>query len=137
MAPGLVPSPRHLQRTSSPARISDWEREEGSLRPWPPASCRRPDIFGGRHLLLASLTVSERRGDSVYGARPADDHSAFSCAKDPASPTRRGLAIWRCHFRHGPEGGGDQLPICSARSIVASVSAGQQGGKYTIINDCY
>ena len=67
----------------------------------------------------------------------ADNHSAFSCAKDPASPTRRGLAIWRCHFRHGPEGGRDKLPIRSARSIVASVSAGQQVGKYTIIDGCY
>ena len=76
MAPGLVPSPRHLggrslllafltgserrgnsvhgarpravasssQRMSSPARIPDWEREEGKLRPWRPASCRRPVI---------------------------------------------------------------------------------------------
>ena len=55
------------------------------------------------------------------GPNRADDHSALSCAKDPTSPTHR-----RCHFRHVPEGGGEQLPICSARSIVASVSAGQQ-----------
>ena len=65
MAPDLVPSPRHLRRTSSPARIPDWEREEGRLRSWRPTSCRRPVIFGGRRLLLASLTGSERRGDSA------------------------------------------------------------------------
>ena len=63
----VAPSSR---RTSSPARIPDWEREEGKLRAWLPASCRRPVIFGGRRLLLASLTGSERRGDSVHGARP-------------------------------------------------------------------
>ena len=30
------------QRTSSPACIPDWEREEGKLRAWRPASCCRP-----------------------------------------------------------------------------------------------
>ena len=34
----VAPSSR---RMSSPARIPDWEREEGRLRPWRPASCRR------------------------------------------------------------------------------------------------
>ena len=67
MAPGLVPLPRHLRQTSSPARIPDWEREEGRLPPWRPASGRCPVIFGGRRLLLASLTGSERRGDSYRG----------------------------------------------------------------------
>ena len=37
----VAPSSR---RMSSPARIPDWEREEGKLCPWRPASCRRPVI---------------------------------------------------------------------------------------------
>ena len=41
----------------------------------------------------------------------------------PMSPTHRGLAMeaW-----HGSHDGGHQLPLSSARSIVASVRAGQQ-----------
>ena len=37
----VAPSSR---RMSSPARIPDWEREEGKLHPWRPASCGRPVI---------------------------------------------------------------------------------------------
>ena len=102
MAPGLVPSPRHLgghrllltsltgserrgntshgprphavapssRRTSSPAHIPDWELEEGKLCPWHPASCPLPRHLGGRRLLLTSLTGSERRGDTFHGTRP-------------------------------------------------------------------
>ena len=53
----------------SPARIPDWEREEGKLRPWRPALCCRP-IPGGYRVLLASLTGSGRRGNFIYGAQP-------------------------------------------------------------------
>ena len=57
--------------SSSPARIPDWEQEGGggkhTLAPGlVPSHCR----LGGHRLLLASLTGSERRGDSVPGARP-------------------------------------------------------------------
>ena len=65
-----------------------------------------------------------------------DDHSAFSCAQDPASPTRRAWSYGGA-ARHSPESCGDQLPICSARSIVASVSCRTARRKiYYIIDGC-
>ena len=54
----------------------------------------------------------------------ADNHSAFSCAQDPASPNRRAWSYGGA-ARHGPESCGDQLPICSARSIVDLVNRPQ------------
>ena len=67
---------------SSSARVPDWEREEGKLHPWRPASCRRP---GGCRLLLASLTGSERRGNLIHGARP--------CAVAPSSRRKSSPAL--------------------------------------------
>ena len=100
-------------------------RPSGSIRPLPerPLALRRmiPQI-------LFSIPACPNR---------ADYHSALSLTTGPTSPTRRSLAIWRRHFRHGLEGGGDQLHICSERSIVASVSAGQQVRRHTIIDGCY
>ena len=97
-------------------------RPSGSVPPLPetPLALRRMI----RQILFSIPTCPNR----------ADDHSALSRARGPTSPTRRSLAIWRRHFRHGPEGGGDQLPICSERSIVASVSAGQQVRRKTYYN---
>ena len=49
----------------------------------------------------------------------ADNHSAFSCAQGPVGPIRQAWPYGGV-ARHGPEGGGDQLPIWSAMDIVAS-----------------
>ena len=61
----------------------------------------------------------------------ADDHSAFSCAQDPASPTRRAWPYGGA-ARHSPESCRDQLPICSARSIVVSCRTARRKIYYII-----
>ena len=48
----------------------------------------------------------------------ADNHSAFSCAQGPAGPIHRAWPYGGV-AQHGPEGGGDQLPIWPM-AIVAS-----------------
>ena len=58
----VAPSSR---RMSSPARIPDWEREEGKLRPWRPASCRRPVITADDMLLSPSDPLAQRGENSV------------------------------------------------------------------------
>ena len=60
-----------------------------------------------------------------------------SRAQDPASPTRRAWPYGGA-ARHSPESCGDQLPICSVRSIVASVSCRTARRKiYYIIDGCH
>ena len=49
----------------------------------------------------------------------ADNRSAFSCAQGRVGPIRRAWPYGGV-ARHGPEGGGDQLPIWSAMDIIAS-----------------
>ena len=60
--------------TSSPARVPDWEREEGRLCPWCPASwllvhygCRHPSS-SFRHILHVSRVPPER--NSLYPSTP-------------------------------------------------------------------
>ena len=75
------------QRTSSPARIPDWEREEGRLRPWRPASCRRPVtmmfLFGCLALAPPFLTLLSRGTSHLPGPT------------QPARPVPVGLWILR------------------------------------------
>ena len=126
----VAPSSR---RMSSPARIPDWEREEGN-RSMAPGLVPSPRHPGGCRLRLASLTGSERRGNFVHGARPravaspnrilelrqkiplipfsvsncanrADCHSALERVRGPTSPTHRGLARWRHGTAHHSQQG--------------------------------
>ena len=71
-----------ISSSASPARVPNWERGEGKLRPKRPASCRRFVVSGDRRLLLASLTGSERRG-RLHPERPA------SCRRSVVSSDRR------------------------------------------------
>ena len=97
MAPGLMPSPRHpggrrllltsltgetvngawpravapsSLRTSSPARIPNWEREEGKLCQWRPASCRR---------LVISADVVSRRDNTLLSPNAPGGGDSSTC----------------------------------------------------------
>ena len=66
----VAPSSR---QTSSPARIPDWEREEGRLRPWCPALCRRLVAITRsfyQMLLVEEIAVYFLTTHSVTGPAP-------------------------------------------------------------------
>ena len=88
------------RRRSSPARIPDWELEEGKLRPWHLASCRRIVVSTPRSMQrlprplvrgVVSSTASLPRAllqESRPGVVSSDSVSVslyFICVKDPGS----------------------------------------------------
>ena len=85
-------------RTSSPARILDWEQEEWKLRPWRPASCLRlvipADVVSHRDDMLLSPNAPGGGDSSTRQASSSTTHSvtgpapSASMVENPASVFR-------------------------------------------------
>ena len=112
------------QRTSSPARIPDWEREEGKLRAWRPALSRQPvisaDVLSCSHPRLGArggetpsmapgLVPSPRHDDMLLSqtAPGGGDISSISLASSstthsvtgPAPPASMTEKLCQCNPR--------------------------------------